>query len=213
MVLEFSVPMPRPGPYQLRVAVRDAGSSGIGSATQFVDVPDLTKHRLAMSGVVLGSLAVRGAKTDGDVAVVAAAKMSPAIRRFAPGADVSYAFAVYHPAMDKATRRATLTTRLRLVRHGKDALVQELPPALQRPLADNKKDPKAVKPAKEAKPVPGVIVAGTFALPKTLEPGEYSVQLMVTDTLTKGSPRAAQWTALEVTAPSDVPAASPPAAP
>jgi VWFA-related protein len=200
MVLEFSVPMPRPGPYQLRVAVRDAGSGRIGSATQFVDVPDLSKHRLALSGIVLGSLAVRGAKTTGDVAVVAAARLSPAVRRFAAGTDVSYAFALYHPALDKATGRAQFTTRLRLVRQGKDALVQEIAAAVQRPLDEPKKDAKAARGAKDVKPVPGVIVAGTFALPKSLEPGEYSVQLLVTDALAKGAPRAGQWTALEVVA-------------
>jgi hypothetical protein len=197
MVLEFSVPIARPGAYQLRVAVRDAGSSQIGTATQFIDVPSLDKRRLTMSGVVLGSLAVRGASTTGDVAVVTAARLNPAIRRFSPGAEMSYAFALYHPVVDKTTGQPKFTTRLRLVKQGKDALVQEITPAVQRPLQGPAPDKKAPVP-KDVKPVPGVIVAGTFTLPATLEEGEYAVQILATDLLAKNAPWAAQWTSLHI---------------
>jgi hypothetical protein len=45
----------RPGPYQLRVALRDVIADRIGSASQFVDVPDVKKGRLTLSGLVIGT--------------------------------------------------------------------------------------------------------------------------------------------------------------
>src|SRR5215831_19432096 len=49
----LALPIKKPGVYQLRVAVRDAASSRVGSANQFVAVPDLTRGRLILSGMVL----------------------------------------------------------------------------------------------------------------------------------------------------------------
>ena len=42
----ISVPIKKPGAYQLRTALRDVDSNRIGSASQFVEVPDINKKRL-----------------------------------------------------------------------------------------------------------------------------------------------------------------------
>lgn len=42
-----------PGLYQVRLAARDAHSKLIGSATEWIDVPDLTKGKLSMSGLFI----------------------------------------------------------------------------------------------------------------------------------------------------------------
>jgi hypothetical protein len=197
VVFELTVPVPKPGSYQMRVALRDTASGQLGSATQFVPVPDLGKERLALSGVVLGTVNARGPQTNAaDVTVSAATRMSPAIRRFAPGADVSYGFAVYHPHVDKASHKPQLSSRLRLVRGGKAIFDHDLSTVqVMRPL-DLPKD-------KKSKAVPGFVVAGTFALPKDLEPGEYAVQVAVVDGAVKKDDRksAGQWTSLEIAAP------------
>ena len=57
MALKLDMPVKRPGSYQVRVATRDKNSAKIGSAGQFVEVPDLNKKRLAVSGIVLGTTA------------------------------------------------------------------------------------------------------------------------------------------------------------
>src|SRR5258706_105070 len=49
------VPIKKPGPYQLRAAVRDAATERIGSAYQFIEVTELKKGRLALSGIALSS--------------------------------------------------------------------------------------------------------------------------------------------------------------
>jgi VWFA-related protein len=44
----------KPGLYQVRVGARDAGTGRTGSATQWVEIPDLAAHKLAMSSLVIG---------------------------------------------------------------------------------------------------------------------------------------------------------------
>ena len=57
-VYDFTFPMKNAGAYQLRVALRDHGTEKVGSANQFVEVPNLKKNRLTLSGVVLENLPI-----------------------------------------------------------------------------------------------------------------------------------------------------------
>ena len=50
-----AVPVPKPGGYQLRFAVRDTHSGAVGSAGEFVDVPDVRHGTFALSSVLLGA--------------------------------------------------------------------------------------------------------------------------------------------------------------
>ncbi|HEX8178553.1 MAG TPA: VWA domain-containing protein, partial [Pyrinomonadaceae bacterium] len=53
LVYIVNVPVKKPGPYQLRVAVRDAATERVGTASQFIDVPDLAEQRLTLSGLII----------------------------------------------------------------------------------------------------------------------------------------------------------------
>jgi hypothetical protein len=53
LVYDVTVPIKKPGAYQLRMSLRDASSERIGAASQFVEAPDLKKDRLALSGIVI----------------------------------------------------------------------------------------------------------------------------------------------------------------
>ena len=53
MVYSVHVPVKKPGAYQVRVVLRDATSELFGSASQFIEVPDIGKGHLALSGIVL----------------------------------------------------------------------------------------------------------------------------------------------------------------
>jgi VWFA-related protein len=55
-IYTVTVPIKKPGAYQLRVALRDSASERVGSASQFVEVPDLKKNRLALSGIVINGI-------------------------------------------------------------------------------------------------------------------------------------------------------------
>ena len=83
----LDLPIKKPGGYQVRVAVGDAGSQKLGSASQFIEIPDLRPDRLALSGIVLNP------KVLGE--------SGPAVRRFKAGDRVSYELEIYN------ARRAT----------------------------------------------------------------------------------------------------------
>lgn len=53
MVYGLNVPVSRPGAYQVRVAVRDSATGRVGSASQYVEVPKLSRDRLALSSLVI----------------------------------------------------------------------------------------------------------------------------------------------------------------
>ena len=53
-VLNF--PIAKAGAYQMRVAVRDTSSERLGAAMQYVEVHNLTKNRLTLSGVVVSGI-------------------------------------------------------------------------------------------------------------------------------------------------------------
>lgn len=43
-----------PGLYQIRVAVRDVQSGQVGSASAWIEIPDLSNHKLALSSLIVG---------------------------------------------------------------------------------------------------------------------------------------------------------------
>ena len=55
-VYDFTFPVKKAGGYQYRVAIRDAGDGKIGSASQYVDVPDLKKNKVTASSIVLENM-------------------------------------------------------------------------------------------------------------------------------------------------------------
>ena len=81
LVYILNFPLKKGGPYQMRVAVRDATSERTGAAMQFVEVPELTNNRLALSGIVLSSAteADKTSATEQDV------RSGPAVRQLARG--------------------------------------------------------------------------------------------------------------------------------
>src|SRR5205085_362140 len=94
LVYTMRVPIKKPGAYHLRVAVRDSAAEKLGSASQFIEVPNLKKDRLALSGIVmqtgaysaaqLAAAATAGALAEGQQQGQAAdiAQGSPAVRHF-----------------------------------------------------------------------------------------------------------------------------------
>jgi hypothetical protein len=169
------LPIKRPGAYQFRVIVRDVASDRLGSASQFVDVPDLKKSRLALSGIV-----VRGTG-GGNAAPLAAETL---VGRVRAGTNVEYVFQVLNARRDSATKRTKLTVGARLWR-GRE-LLYDGPPA-----------PLTVEPADPAR----VAAGGRLNLSSRLPAGDYALEVTVTDGLAgRGKNVATQWTDLEVVA-------------
>ena len=56
IALSLDMPVKKPGAYQFRVAIRDVQAGRVGSASQFIEVPNLKKERLTASGLILENM-------------------------------------------------------------------------------------------------------------------------------------------------------------
>jgi hypothetical protein len=155
------------GAYHLRVAVRDAGSKRVGSAGQFIDVPDLAKGKLALSGIMLTAGDLRShitadadASRQGDAVTQGLLKDS-ALRVFRPNSPISYLLTVFNTPLDRRTGNADLEIRARLFREGKEVWTAKPFPAIV---------PKGFDPRRV--PVGGVVTLG-----QRTAPGEYFLQV------------------------------------
>lgn len=180
-VYTASVAIPRPGAYQLRLAVRDEPSKRIGSISQFFDVPDLGNHKLALSGLTLlgvdPALLNTTAASRPATEASAHARVDPltdaARRKFAPGLILQYGCILYNAGA--VTGRGSLKTQTRLLRNGEVAfdsgLTDFTPPA-------------GADPAR-------LSFSSAIRLGSALPPGDYVLQLNVTDPTGKGDGRTA----------------------
>lgn len=149
--LTFDMPVKRPGGFQVRVAARDRASSRIGSAGQFVDVPNLNNKKLATSGVVLG-VGIDSAKHE---------LYNAGARRFAPNSDVYFAFMIYNATNETGASR-NLVMQTKLFRDGKSVYSGPEEP---------------VKVATNPGDLSRGFASGVVRLPPDIEPGNYYLQV------------------------------------
>ena len=196
LIFGINLPVKKPGAFQLRIAVRDSGSGRVGSANQFIEVPDVKKDRLTLSGIYLAEREeeanLRAAATGTDEAPQAAAQgegkiedrdpqSGPAVRRFHTGALIEYGYEVYNARLDKATRRPQLQSQVRLFRDNQLAFAGKVVGLNGRPDATR------------------LTAFGRLRLGANLTPGEYVLQVIVTDTLAREKNRVtAQWIDFEI---------------
>ena len=175
----------KPGAYQLRMAVRDASTEKVGSANQFIEAPDLSGGRLALSGLVLSGEDSPQSARDGAVSVEAKydPQSSPAVRRLKRGTELFYNFAVYNARVEKATGKPRLTMRARLFRDGREVYA-------------GKQMPVATGSQPDAR---HVLTGGRMSLGPKAALGEYVLQVVVTDAPEGERPRtASQWIDFEI---------------
>jgi hypothetical protein len=115
LVYQLDVPAKKPGAYQLRIVVRDAGSAKLGRAAQLVEVPALATNKLALSGITLSteSASPQGAET-GATSTIA----NLALRRFRSSSNLYYSYVVYVGGARKSTEVPALLSEVRLFREG-----------------------------------------------------------------------------------------------
>lgn len=173
MNLTFDIPVKGNGAYQVRIAARDRATSRIGSAGEFVLVPNLKNKKMAVSGIILG--------TAGDATGTELA--NPGTRRYAPNSDVHFVYAIYN-VMNESGARRNLVMQAKLFR---DANVVYTGPEVRVLGVDNPQDPSRL------------LAAGSLRLPAELGPGNYYLQITVTEigTKKKGLP-VVQWVDFEI---------------
>jgi VWFA-related protein len=112
--IRFTVllPVKKPGSYYLRVAVKDVASEKVGSAYQFVEIPDLKKGRLALSNMFIVGRDDNAAWIRSGIAedlsqtwikpvLRRETNRSPALRSFLPGESFEYMAVVYNAKHEK----------------------------------------------------------------------------------------------------------------
>jgi VWFA-related protein len=142
-----------PGEYQLRAAVRDEGTGRLGSMSQFLEIPDLSKKRLTVSSLFLYAVdPAKGSKAKPEALA--------GLRELSRNQDLRYAAVIYNP---KASGGKTqLQTRIIISRGGK-VLFQEPDQPLTSPVTNGQ-----------------VARIGQLGLGKT-PPGRLMLTLVVTD--------------------------------
>lgn len=176
-ILNF--PMSKPGAYQMRVVVRDTSSERLGAAMQYVEVPDLSKNRLTLSGVVVSGIDSNKTTTSTDIDP----QSGPARRRLRQGMLLDYRYNIYNAQTD-STGKPQLETQMRLFRDGQVVFTGKS---------------LALDPSQQ-KNMKRLMGAGRIRLGPDLIPGEYIVQITVTDALAPKALRTAtQWTDFEIT--------------
>jgi hypothetical protein len=183
--------MKQPGTFLMRAVVRDAGSSRIGSASQYVQVPDTRKGQLAMSGIFLrlAPVGMGGPKPAATVAEGAEGKAEawteggPATRRYRAGQSVVYGYTVINPKFTGSAKEFKMVELTRIYRNGKLLFTG----APNRNLEKSVRDPNYL------------VGGGVLRLGGAIPPGEYLLQVAVTDEkASKKKSQFAQWVDFEV---------------
>jgi hypothetical protein len=174
IVYQFVSPVTKPGPYQYRVAIRDAVSGRVGSASQFIEVPNLKKKKLTLSSLLLENIP-RDAwqKSNGGADVPDTNPMSDtALRRAKVGSVLRYGFVIFN-AKSADGKPPHLTTRSRIFRDGKLILDGAATPVELIGQTNYQR----------------IAVTRALALGTKMDPGDYILQAIVTDEADPKKPR------------------------
>lgn len=193
-----SVPIKKPGAYQLRTVLRDHDSQRVGSASQFVEIPDLKKGRLALSGIVGSGTDPAESKRTANAGDTS--RQSPdsrsdegtelmdpqateAVRQFRMGMLIRYGFFIYNARLNPDTRLPQLQVQTRLFRNGQPVFTGRVQPFA----LNNPPDLGRLRAESEIR------------LGADMAPGEYILQVTVNDLLADEKHRTVtQWMDFEI---------------
>jgi hypothetical protein len=181
-VSTITFPIKKPGAYQMRLVVRDSATSRIGSASEFIEVPNLKKDRLTLSGILLERVQSeisdkqpRPFQTDQERDV--------ATRSFRSGTTVRFGYGIYNARLARDTKSTSLTMQFRIFHDRKEVFVSQEKSLSLIEQSDSKR----------------LVAQGMFTLGQATPPGDYVLQVIVREQLAKEKDRiATQWIDLEV---------------
>ncbi len=150
--VQYSHKLPlKPGIYQVRVAARDDKSGRVGSAAQWIEIPDLSSKTLTLSSLLVGGQFI-GASSDQEQMVFSVD------RRFAQGSQMTFLTMIYN-----AGAAPQLESQIEILRGGQRVVASPV-----RPIEIDKTD------------LARIPYGATVAL-KTLPPGRYVLRVTVND--------------------------------
>jgi VWFA-related protein len=178
-VYTLTILIKKTGAYQLRLALRDTVSDKVGSASQFIEVPNI-KKQLVLSNLVLDNftpsewqkIKLGGNRDESARSVL----LDTTVRQYKRGTIVRYDYMIYNPKQS-----AELDTQLRLIKDGK-VVYEEQPTAV-----DATGQPDLLR----------LSAAGAVSLGKNLALGNYVLQIIATDK-TNAKKFATQYVEFEI---------------
>jgi VWFA-related protein len=157
----------KPGAYQMRVLVRERETGSIGTAQNYIEVPDLKGKNLAISSIV----------TDVDASQTGTGRVDSentlSQRRFHRGSQFNYTVAVYNARQESHGNEPQLAIRTRIMAGPKEVY---------------KSDPRPARLMEGSTPPSRVLVGGTLSLGK-LPAGDYTLEVTVSDRVDKKASR------------------------
>jgi VWFA-related protein len=160
----------KPGVYQMRVLVRESETGKLGTANNYIEVPNLKSDRLALSSIFTSA----PKDQEGRVSESAGRGATLSQRRFKRGSQMEYMFMIYNAASEGKDSQTQLEMRSRIMQGGRAVFSGQ---------------PRPVRPLAESTPPKRIISGGTLTLGQ-LAPGDYTLEVTVNDKLRKKESRA-----------------------
>lgn len=167
------LPIKKPGMYQYRVALRDAATGKMGTASQVVAIPDLSKQRLTMSSMAVEDVTVptwqlitqgKIGNGTGQTQLKSTLLYDTVLRQFVSNTVLRYGFEVYNAG--SGSKGVHLETQARILQN-QNVIVQAEP----------------IKFESSDGSVPRI--SGAITLNDKLRPGEYVLEVTLRDPATK----------------------------
>jgi uncharacterized protein (DUF2141 family) len=165
-VYQKVVPL-RPGRYKLSVVLKDDLSGHMGSIELGIQVPRFVEEQLASSSLILADLIqpLPTAQVGSGPFVIGGTKVRPSVnQQFTRDQNLGIYMQVYNLGVDPQTHRPSADIQYEIIKDGKPLLSQ------------------TEQAAKMANASQQVTLQKTMPL-KGLQPGKYSVQIIVTDNI------------------------------
>ena len=171
-VYVLMLPIKKPGVYQYRVALRDSATGKIGTASQIIGVPDLSKQKLTMSSIAVEDVSIptwqlitqgKVGNGTGQTQLRSTLLYDTVLRQFAPNTVLRYGFEVYNAGGSKG---AHLETQASILQNDKVVIQGE---------------PTKFDSSDAATPR----ISGAITISDKVQPGDYVLEIALRDTATK----------------------------
>ena len=159
----------RPGLYKLDLVLKDINSGNVGTINQRLAVPRYPDEKLSLSSLILADLVENLPSTQigSGSFVLGSSKVRPNVKdEFKKDRNMNVWFQVYNLKLDEATHRPSATVEMLITRNGQEVK-------------------KTVEQSSELSSAAAQMTLSQAIALGDFEPGEYSLQVKVTDNLTK----------------------------